>query len=71
MSTKDNEKQNNYCCECKCECTCDGGCKGDSKKCTSKAAIEKGCNHHCNCWIQPMVESRTEEYPPIKTGIGE
>ena len=53
---KDNE-QNNYCGDCECSCTCDGGCKGDTKKCTSKKAIEKGCNHHCECFVGPMVEN--------------
>lgn len=54
---KKKDEQNNYCGDCGCSCTCDGGCKGNTKKCTSKKAIEKGCNHHCECFVGPMVEN--------------
>jgi len=54
---KKEDEQNNYCGECDCSCTCDSGCNGDTKKCTSKKALEKGCNHHCDCYIGPMVKN--------------
>lgn len=49
-------EKKNFCGECNCSCTCDGSCKGDVKKCTSQIASEKGCSHHCGCYISKMVE---------------
>ena len=60
------DKQNNCCRDCGCSCTCDGGCNGDIKKCTSTIALQKGCNHHCNCFIGPMVENFPKK--EVKTG---
>ena len=57
------DMQQNYCGECDCSCTCDGGCNGDTKKCTSKKALKKGCNHHCDCYIGPMVENFPKREP--------
>ncbi len=54
---KKKDEQYNFCGECGCFCTCDGGCNGDTQKCTSKIAIEKGCNHCCDCYIGSMVEN--------------
>ena len=54
---KKKDEQENYCGDCGCTCTCYGGCNGDTKKCTSKKALEKGCNHHCECFVGPMVEN--------------
>lgn len=51
------EDKNNYCGECGCSCTCDSDCEGDIEKCTSKKALENGCNHHCGCYIYPMVKN--------------
>lgn len=57
IENQTDDRQNNYCGECGCSCTCNGGCNGDTKKCTSKKAIEKGCNHCCDCYIGPMVKN--------------
>lgn len=57
IEKKKNDDKNNCCGECGCSCTCDGGCNGDTKKCTSKEAIEKGCNHHCDCYIGPLAKN--------------
>ncbi len=54
---KKKDEQNNHCGECGCSCTCDSSCNGDVKKCTSKKAIEKGCNHCCDCYIDPIVKN--------------
>ncbi len=54
ISTK---KQKNRCGECGCSCTCDEGCKGDWQKCTST----KECNHHCGCFISPMIENMPDK----------
>lgn len=51
------KKKNNYCGECGCYCTCDEGCKGDWQKCTST----RECNHHCGCFIAPMVENMPDK----------
>lgn len=51
------KEQRNSCGECGCSCTCDGSCEGDTKKCSSKKALEKGCSHHCNCFIQPWAKN--------------
>ena len=51
---KEKKRQKNYCSDWGCSCTCDGGCNGDTNKCTSEKA--KGCNHHCDCYIGPMVK---------------
>ena len=60
------DKQNNCCRDCGCSCTCDGSCNGDTKKCTSTKSLKKGCNHHCNCFIGPMVENLPKR--EVKTG---
>jgi len=60
-------KQANFCVECGCKCKCNGDCAGDTKKGTSKKALKKGCNHHCECYVGPMVES-WEEKGLIETG---
>ena len=59
-------KKKNHCVDCGCSCTCDGGCHGDTKKCTSKKALKKGCNHHCDCYIGPMVKNFPKK--EVKTG---
>lgn len=60
-------EQKNYCGGCGCECKCNGDCGGDTKKCTSKIALEKGCTHHCECYVGPMV-AKWEEKGSIQTG---
>ena len=58
---KENKKepidmQENLCAECGCNCTCDMACIGDTKKCTSNVALEKGCNHHCECYMDALLK---------------